>query len=319
VRALREWFAAHPDSLDLLQGPMLHDNLHASGAVTHLEPTWGAGMYGQWARDPRLDEPGCEPFEIQMHGLGLFACRKDARPGLNPRLRGFGAEEGYLHELFRRRGGRVVCHPRLRWAHRFLRPLGVPYPNRWEDRMRNYLVSWGELGWDVVPIEAHYPHRGIAIAFRRMIEEARRRGWEHVLVLEDDAVFLDDGVAVMRTAVSELFAHAWDLCYLGACVWSPEFPPLGDSTVLRACGAVTCTHAVAFHRRAYERLLAEIPAAADEVDRWLRDVAAVDQYLSGRIADGTYRAVITSPRVASQPNLLDYPDGDGALGARYVI
>jgi hypothetical protein len=31
----------------------------------------------------------------------------------------------------------------------------------------------------------------------------------------------------------------------------------------------------------------------------------------------TYRAAITSPRVASQPNLLG--DGDGALVARYVI
>ncbi len=41
--------------------------------------------------------------------------------------------------------------------------------------------------------------------------------------------------------------------------------------------------------------------------------------LMRRIADGTYRAVITSPRVASQPNLLDHVDGDGALGHRYVI
>jgi hypothetical protein len=75
---------------------------------------------------------------------------------------------------------------------------------------------------------------------------------------------------------------------------------------------------VAFHRRAYDRLLAEIPARQDEVERWLADVVAIDQYLSRRIADTTYRAVITSPRVASQPNMLEFPDGDGALGARYA-
>jgi hypothetical protein len=84
------------------------------------------------------------------------------------------------------------------------------------------------------------------------------------------------------------------------------FGPLGDSAVLQACGPVTCTHAVAFHRRAYDRLLAEIPASGSELDRFLRDDVAIDQYLSRRIADGTYRAVITSPRVASQPNLLDF-------------
>lgn len=156
LEALRDWFDAHPGSLDLLQGPMLHDNLDVGGAVTHLEPTWGAGMYGQWGRDPRLDDRDCAPFEITMQGLGVFACRKNAWPGLNPRLRGFGAEEGYLHERFRRRGGRVLCHPWLRWAHRFSRPTGISYPNRWEDRIRNYVVAWGELGWDVAPIEAHF-------------------------------------------------------------------------------------------------------------------------------------------------------------------
>jgi len=163
------------------------------------------------------------------------------------------------------------------------------------------------------------PHRGIAIAFRRMIVEAKRRGWEHVLVLEDDAVFLDDAVSVMRPVAAELPHHEWDLCYLGACVWSQVFGALGDSAVLQACGPVTCTHAVAFHRRAYDRLLADIPTGAPELERFLDRHAAIDQYLSARIADGTYRAVITTPRVASQPNLLDFDDGDGALAARYVI
>ena len=98
---LLDWFDAHPDSPDLLQGPLLYDNLEPS--ATHMKPTWGGGMFGQWDRDPRIDEPGCEPFEIPMQGLGLFACRRDAWPGLNPRLRGFGGEEGYLHEKFRQR------------------------------------------------------------------------------------------------------------------------------------------------------------------------------------------------------------------------
>ena len=89
------------------------------------------------------------------------------------------------------------------------------------------------------------PHRGIAMSYRRMIAEAQRRGYEHLLVLEDDAVFLDEAVAVMRTAVAELADHEWDLCFLGACVWSELFPFLQDSTVLQACGPVTCTHAIA--------------------------------------------------------------------------
>src|SRR5207244_2516072 len=76
-------------------------------------------------------------------------------PGFNPRFRGFGGEEGYLHEKVRRNGGRVLCLPALGWAHRFARPMGAPYRPTWEDRVRNYRIGWGEPGWDLAPMEAH--------------------------------------------------------------------------------------------------------------------------------------------------------------------
>jgi hypothetical protein len=151
---LLDWFSENPGSKDLLQGPLLYDDLKVG--PTHLKPTWGAGMFGQWDHDPRIDDPDAQPFEIPMQGLGLFACRKDAWPGLNPRLRGFGGEEGYLHEKFRQRGGRVLCHPQLGWLHRFSRPAGVSYPNAWEDRIRNYHIAWSEIGWDLAPIRSHF-------------------------------------------------------------------------------------------------------------------------------------------------------------------
>jgi hypothetical protein len=103
-------------------------------------------MYGAWATDPRGQDPDGAPFDIPMQGLGVFACRRAAWPGFNPRFRGFGGEEGYIHEKVRQRGGRVLCLPFLRWMHRFNRPLGVPYPNVWEDRFRNYMIGFTELG-----------------------------------------------------------------------------------------------------------------------------------------------------------------------------
>ena len=42
-------------------------------------------------------------------GLGVFACRREAWPGLTPLFRGFGGEEGYLQQKFRRAGGRVYA------------------------------------------------------------------------------------------------------------------------------------------------------------------------------------------------------------------
>jgi hypothetical protein len=391
LAALIRWFDEHPDSTDLIQGPLLGDGLDGVTA-SHFNPVWGAGMYGRWALDERGTDPGGEPFEIGMQGLGLFACRRGAWPGLNPRFRGFGGEEGYLHEKVRQAGGRVLCHPAMGWAHRFGRPSGIPYRPLWADRLRNYLIGWTEIGWDTDGLEAHFReefekmgaaasfdavlekaageaaspfsffdgifclnldsetarwaeasrrheqlgigwqverfpavatpenhYRGNAMSFRRMIIEAQRRGYEHVLVLEDDAVFLDSAVAVMQAARAELANLTWDLCFLGACVWAQTFPYLDGSDVLQECGPVSCKHAVAVHRRAYDRILADIPAPGEEFERWISARIASDQYLSRCIKDGTFRAVITSPRIASQPVLLRHRDGDRELAERYVI
>ena len=154
LRALLEHFRSDPRSQDLIQGPLLGDGLDRIVA-THMSPTWGAGMFGQWAVDERAGDPSCPPFEIPMQGLGLFACRREAWPGLNSRLRGFGGEEGYLHEKVRRQGGRTLCLPALAWAHRFKRPGGITYPLVWADVARNYEIGWAEVGWDTAAMRAH--------------------------------------------------------------------------------------------------------------------------------------------------------------------
>jgi hypothetical protein len=154
LRRLMAYFDAHPDTPDLLQGPLVYDDLAALS--THFRVDWRTGMYGCWETDERGVDPDAPPFEIPMQGMGLFACRRKAWVGFNPRFRGFGGEEGYIHEKFRRNGARTLCLPFLRWLHRFNRPMGVPYQNRWEDRIRNYLIGFRELGLSEAGIEQHF-------------------------------------------------------------------------------------------------------------------------------------------------------------------
>ncbi len=151
---LLAYFSANPDSRDLLQGPLVYDDL--SNTSTHMDPQWRGGMYGIWANDPRGADPAAPPFEIPMQGMGLFASSRSAWAGFNPKFRGFGAEEGYIHEKTRQRGGQTLCLPFLRWVHRFNRPLGAPYVNCWEDRMRNYVIGFNELGLDTAAMKAHF-------------------------------------------------------------------------------------------------------------------------------------------------------------------
>jgi hypothetical protein len=121
-------------------------------------------MWGIWETDKRGLDINAEPFEIPAQGMGLFACRKDAWVGFNPLLRGFGGEEGYIHEKFRMKGKKAMCLPFLRWLHRFDRPNGIPYNLTYEDKIRNYFITFKELGRDLSEItETFQEHVGLEV------------------------------------------------------------------------------------------------------------------------------------------------------------
>jgi len=154
IAQLIEYFDAHPDSPDFLQGPLLNDDLR--NISTHFVPGWSQGMYGTWGTDTRAVDQQAPAFDVPMQGLGLFACARSAWTGFNPRFSGFGGEEGYIHEKFRQAGGRTLCLPFLRWLHRFNRPMGTRYTVSWDDRIRNYLIGRDELGMDDQDVIEHF-------------------------------------------------------------------------------------------------------------------------------------------------------------------
>ncbi|KAA3622567.1 MAG: glycosyltransferase [Proteobacteria bacterium] len=146
------FFKDNPDSRDLIQGPLYN---HGSNS-NHMKPEWRLGFLGTWGNMEGNPDAPDEPFEIEMQGLGLFACRRDAWPGFNSRFRGFGGEEGYIQQKFRNAGARTLCLPALMWMHRFARPMGPKYKLSWGDRIRNYLIGADEVNTDLQPIEKHF-------------------------------------------------------------------------------------------------------------------------------------------------------------------
>jgi hypothetical protein len=160
-------------------------------------------------------------------------------------------------------------------------------------------------------------HAGCTLSWRRMVTAARERGLRNFLGIEDDALFLDDTLPVLRRAVSELGGLAWDLLYLGGATWEPPAVIPGMAG-LQAPRGLTCTHALAVSETAYDRLLAEIPEA-DGMDRWMTSYPAIDQYLAQRVNAGFYRAYVVYPRVATQHELTFSADFDGPLRDHYTI
>jgi hypothetical protein len=168
LRRLLDYFNAQPETRNLLQGPLLYDDL--TSISTHWDSKWRGGMFGAWGTDDRGRNPDAEPFEIPMNGMGLFACRKDAWLHFSPDFRGFGGEEGYIHEKYRQAGHKTLCLPFLRWMHRFGR-VAVPYVNTWEDRIHNYYVGHRELGLPTDGIEAHFTELLGKDVFARIVKE----------------------------------------------------------------------------------------------------------------------------------------------------
>lgn len=156
IRKLVEFITDARETLDLFSGPLITDS-GTSIMGTHQRPKWGGGAYGVWTKDPRGLSPDDEPFEIWQQGMGLFAMRREAWPGFHPDFRGFGGCETYVMETVRRNGGKVVCLPWLRWNHRFPRVEGdrTDKPND-TDKLRNYLIGWLTLGWDIAPVVEHF-------------------------------------------------------------------------------------------------------------------------------------------------------------------
>lgn len=247
LRRLIDYFRATPASNDLVQGPLIRDDL--ASLSTHWIERWRNGLLGDWASDPAGEDPGNPPFEIAFQGLGVFACRRAAWPGFNPAFRGFGGEEGYIHEKFRQAGGRVLCLPALRWLHRFERPLGPPYPVRWEDKIRNYMIGFREIGRDATDMETHFRERlGRRKADRIFTQVRQELDGQAAEVTDDVDAPYDLGEARLRFVAEravpillENFAVPSAVCVgRGAARWVEEFgrqgiaaTPVGSFSLIR--------------------------------------------------------------------------------------
>ncbi len=165
----------HPNSKDILQGPLLGDDGSVTG--THWRSTTVPGIWGVWDVDGGAMKQRA-PFDIPAQGLGQFMMRRAAWPGFHPLHRGFGGEEGYIQHKVRHNGGRALCHPGLGWRH-FFRDMEngappPPYPLRTEDHAWNLLVDHRELGIEAEDAIFKDFGRNIPQAWPKLVSEARQ-------------------------------------------------------------------------------------------------------------------------------------------------
>lgn len=143
-----------PITDDLIHGPLMYCD--TKNYSCGWEPTWRDNMWGIWGNSTRTLPT--EPFSIWGCGMGLFLTKRNTWLGYNKQFKGFGGEEGYIHEKYRQAGRKVLCHPDLIWMHMFDRK--IPYPVILQDRIHNYIIGFKELNLSLQPIIDHF---GISI------------------------------------------------------------------------------------------------------------------------------------------------------------
>lgn len=103
---------------------------------------------------------------------------------------------------------------------------------------------------------------------RNLIQMAKDRGLESILILEDDIFFKDGTIDMLEQSLKSLAKRDdWDLYYMNANIFDNPIRLVDENLMLiRGC---YCVHAYVVHARAYDKVLQYNPEKDIPIDAWL--------------------------------------------------
>ena len=152
---------------------------------------------------------------------------------------------------------------------------------------------------------------GCSVSHRNAMRLALERGWNWVLMIEDDAQFVrsldtDDGrkLAAFLQSRGEQFG----VVYLG--FDSPKSPirrlqSLGTDTSLYQIGGCSTTHAYLVNARLMQRLLLEFPQSEDDIWDWTATNVVIDRWYSLNLHRWTGVAAVSPQFAIQEPSVSD--------------
>lgn len=202
LERLIRFYEANPQCHDLIQGPLFNEA--GSVIATSMQPNFRGGNFGTWTEgDKRCDDPAGDPYEIPMHGMGLFACTQAGWPRFGIGMRGFGGEEGTIHERFRLLGRKCWVVPFLGWTHRFARPGGVPYKIDLTEKIRNLIREFRSVALPTDIIKEYFRDKLDSNPKKAQVKLDEFSRWEQTLpvcsfnVPADYKPFLDTPIKIL--------------------------------------------------------------------------------------------------------------------------
>lgn len=116
---------------------------------------------------------------------------------------------------------------------------------------------------------------GCVLSHRLAISQAAEKNLEAVLILEDDAVFVEDRLKFLDRALLSLSGRNWDILYFG---YNAVGPVKREGDCMCRLTHPLTTHAMVVHSRIYDQILSDLPASQEECLEWLSTHKAIDVY-----------------------------------------
>lgn len=151
---------------------------------------------------------------------------------------------------------------------------------------------------------------GCILSHRNAVRRAHDKGWNSVLILEDDTMFSEDFEELLREVEAR---EDWDLCYLGFNYPEPPYGP-GEEIIpgreyVRVYGTSTA-HAYLLRKETYQWILDRLPEEKDIWD-WVAQFRAIDRWYA-RNMSRQFKVFVVSPGAVGQRN--DFSDIGQRLG-----
>lgn len=102
---------------------------------------------------------------------------------------------------------------------------------------------------------------------RNLIQYAKDKNLENILILEDDIFFKPGGLEIVEKSLDSLQKHSWEIFYLSANIFDNPLN-LIDENLLLIHGCY-CIHAYAVHHTAYDKILKYNPQTDDPFDAYI--------------------------------------------------
>lgn len=117
------------------------------------------------------------------------------------------------------------------------------------------------------------------LSHQAIIQEAKNKNYDSVLIFEDDCLFLQNFEENLRKSVFELNNFQWDILYLGGEPNNYLHQVNDNLYTMKERGGIYCLHAYAIHKRFYDRILSIQANKISILDNYILNMSSEERKL----------------------------------------